>query len=52
MNQFKELVQEWVDDDMTFTVLTIIELDAPVELKAQIYWFWQNHLNKMEEANK
>tara|TARA_B100001094_G_scaffold284400_1_gene297867 strand:- start:860 stop:1018 length:159 start_codon:yes stop_codon:yes gene_type:complete len=51
MNQFKELVQEWVDDDMSDTVLDIIQCDAPIELKAQIYWFWQKHLDKMEEAN-
>ena len=52
MNQFKELVQEWVDDDMSDTVLDIIQCDAPIELKAQIYWFWQKHLDKMEEGMK
>jgi len=50
MNQFKELVKEWVDDDMSDTVLSIIETDAPAELKAQIFWFWQQHQDKMEEG--
>ncbi len=50
MDHFKELVQEWVDDDMSDTVLDIIQCDAPIELKAQIYSFWQKHLDKMEEG--
>ena len=48
MNQFKELVKEWIEDDMSDIVLDIIQCDAPIELKAQIYWFWQKHLDKME----
>ena len=48
MNQFKDLVKEWVDDDMSVTVLDIIRCDAPAELQAQIYWFWQQHQDKME----
>ena len=48
MNQFKDLVKEWVDDDMSDTVLDIIRCDAPAELQAQIYWFWQQHQDKME----
>ena len=52
MDKFKELVKEWVDDDMSDTVLSIIETDAPAELKAQIFWFWKQHQDKMEEGWK
>lgn len=48
MNKFKELVQQWTDDNMSETVLDIIQLDAPIELQKQIYEFWVKHQDKIE----
>ena len=49
MDQFKELVKEWVDDDMSDTVLSIIDTDGSSELKAQIYWFWKKHQDQLHD---
>tara|TARA_B100001250_G_scaffold171325_1_gene147548 strand:+ start:428 stop:823 length:396 start_codon:yes stop_codon:yes gene_type:complete len=50
MNQFKELVQELIDDGMSDTVLSIIEQDGSLELKQAIYEFWNKHDDQMHLA--
>tara|TARA_Y100001973_G_C5149642_1_gene307366 strand:+ start:393 stop:551 length:159 start_codon:yes stop_codon:yes gene_type:complete len=50
MNQFKELIQEIVEDGMSDTVLSIIEQDGSLELKLAIYEFWNKHCDQIEEG--